>query len=612
MYQTESDLMKQFFMCHKNFKMPKQRTSRSASNRSSRAFAAAFARVPVGTEVVRTMEEEAIPENPEILLRDAVQNVRVTQDAAAVENTQAAATNTTQNNNNNNHNNDDGGIVGITLDTIRDSIVSAKTYASYIGDLGHFLKWVALNEYAWLTEYGGTRLAEIETRNEDESVRSFRSRRLVSLKALLRDAYDQHVVHVDAITPNRYMDYVLTISGRQNRFLSPSAYGSKRAALYHLFRLHNRIGFPASFKLEIGNLYKGFYRKIAQHRNSPANNINNNNNEVQSNNSDGKQPMSVEMYKSLCGWLLDFGTIDGVFAYAYLVITWNLACRARNTATIRFRDISWSSSFDAFAISFAHSKTDQLGEESKYMRHLYSNPNVPLVCPVLALSMYLSSCVNTAQDLNDFLFPGSEQETRFGKILKAVLGKKGETVSQLGYAPGDLGSHSIRKGAVSYLASLPGGPPSAAICIRAGWTMGKIKDIYMRYVTSGDQFVGRCLSLLPILRSDFGCSPPHFVGVNDDDDWVDGMRCSQFPMVSLIAGFGRLTLMCLAGVLYHRDWIRSRLDANHVFLVTSNCFRDGDLLKKLDDNKELLMVTYPWNDNNAFSGIPPMYLFFKS
>jgi hypothetical protein len=33
----------------------------------------------------------------------------------------------------------------------------------------------------------------------------------------------------------------------------------------------------------------------------------------------------------------------------------------------------------------------------------------------------------------------------------------------MGFNVDEIGTHSIRKGAVSYLASLPGGPPAASI-----------------------------------------------------------------------------------------------------------------------------------------------------
>jgi hypothetical protein len=511
----------------------------------------------------------------------------------------------------------DGEYNALTLDNIRDGIVSQATFRSYIGDLFHFLKWVMQKNRLWLTDYGVTQIADVETRRETETIRMYRSRSIIQLKSLLRDSFNNNIIRINSITPSGFMDYVLTLKGRgNNRYLSKSSYGNKRSSLFHLFRMHNRIGYSSLFREELSNLYRGLYRSIAQHRTAVNVNVNNRagggtneNINNSSNNKEGKEALSVELYKELCGWLLSYGTTDGVFAYCYLVLTWNLACRGSNTASIRFQDISWSSSFDAYAISFAHSKTDQLGEEAKYLRHLYANPITPLICPVMALGMYLSSCFNTMQGNADFLFPGKDQSNRFSTIFTKCLKQNEHAVNQLGFIVGDLGTHSIRKGAVSYLASLPGGPPVAAVCIRAGWTMGKMKDIYMRYVTSGDQFVGRCLSLLPVLRPEFACSPPHFAKeevLDGDVDWVEDLRKTEFPMVHAIAGWGRLTKMCLASMLYHHDYLVSLLHVNHVFCITSVAFRSGELLERLRSDKDLIQVTFPWNDDdNAFSGIPP-------
>jgi len=76
-------------------------------------------------------------------------------------------------------------------------------------------------------------------------------------------------------------------------------------------------------------------------------------------------------------------------------------------------------------------------------------------------------------------------------------------------------------------------------------------------------------------------------------------------MISLIVGWGRLSLMCLASMLYNRAWLTSRLATNHVILVTSYCFRSSELLQKVNDQPNLVICTYPWNDDKAFSGIPP-------
>ena len=82
--------------------------------------------------------------------------------------------------------------------------------------------------------------------------------------------------------------------------------------------------------------------------------------------SEGKAAMSVALYKAICGWLLDYGTTDGLFAHCYLTLTWNLACQSNNTLLIKFKDVVWSTCFDSFQVYFQHSKMDQLGDEAKY------------------------------------------------------------------------------------------------------------------------------------------------------------------------------------------------------------------------------------------------------
>jgi hypothetical protein len=189
-----------------------------------------------------------------------------------------------------------------------------------------------------------------------------------------------------------------------------------------------------------------------------------------------------------------------------------------------------------------------------------------------------------------------------------LLRKRRTDIARMGFELRDLGTHSIRKGATSYLNSLPGGPPAAAILIRGGWTMGNIQDRYVKYVEAGDQYVGRCIALNPILNVELAASPPFFdIDDNSDDaNWVSELVSSQFPAVSLLVGFGKLCRMCLASILYHRSWIFEKFNANHVFRVSSVALRSDEVIEKLSNQNELIKVTYPWSDNNNhFSGVPP-------
>jgi hypothetical protein len=158
-------------------------------------------------------------------------------------------------------------------------------------------------------------------------------------------------------------------------------------------------------------------------------------------------------------------------------------------------DIEWSSTFDAFSVHFAHSKTDQTGLESRYAHNISANAKEPKLCVVTYLAFYFTAYFNINHiHESSLLFPGANQEQRFAKNLYAVLAEHEAGVNAMGYELNQIGSHSIRKVAATYLTSLVGGPTAAEISIRGGWSMGNVKDGYFKYMEAGDQFFGRCLS----------------------------------------------------------------------------------------------------------------------
>jgi hypothetical protein len=134
--------------------------------------------------------------------------------------------------------------------------------------------------------------------------------------------------------------------------------------------------------------------------------------------------------------------------------------------------------------------------------------------------------------------------------------------------------------------------------------MGNIKDRYFKYAENGDQFVGRCLSLLPILNIDLAISPPYF-DQPSDLKWIDEMVQVQFHVLKKIPEFGLLLRMCLASLIYHGRWIAANLGPNHVVRNAAVLYRDAVQIKKIEDEKWVI-VSYPWTAPKlVFSGIPP-------
>ena len=100
----------------------------------------------------------------------------------------------------------------------------------------------------------------------------------------------------------------------------------------------------------------------------------------------------------------------------------------------------------------------QMGKNSDQVWHVYATPEKPAMCPVLSLATYvfanpgLTNVENFSETDEDGkpsrrLFPGGDQYGRFMDCLCQIIENNKDVFLPLGVCPGDLGSHSARKGA---------------------------------------------------------------------------------------------------------------------------------------------------------------------
>ena len=334
----------------------------------------------------------------------------------------------------------------ISLDQIRDRIVSPNTLKTYLVDVFALLFWLLDERIECLTEHGITILTEYRSSSpEDCPVRVLFRQNKEAFIQHLREAEQTAVIRLDVLTPLIFMDHIRQIRNvKTGNFLSKSAYGNRRAGLFHLYCLHNKIGLEPNFSSELTLLFRGFFSNLAAmvgeqqpevemgdeneldvdavelERHARRRRLNFNT--WKWNSDESKKPMSVELLKAVCGWLLERATPTDVWTQCYLLLCWNLCCRSNNVAYLKLSDISWCGDFDCFAVYFAHTKTDQTGKESRYARHIYANPTCVPVCPVTALAFYFSTNFNiSAVSNNSLLFPGKNQEQRFENNLLSVL-----------------------------------------------------------------------------------------------------------------------------------------------------------------------------------------------
>jgi hypothetical protein len=108
---------------------------------------------------------------------------------------------------------------------------------------------------------------------------------------------------------------------------------------------------------------------------------------------EGKSALEFRMFKKMCYVLMTLIAASSLFMSPYLILAWNLLSRSNNIKSIHCKHFDWSE--DAMTIIFCRHKGDTTGETAKEKRdakHLYANPLMPEICPVLACAIYFA-CV---------------------------------------------------------------------------------------------------------------------------------------------------------------------------------------------------------------------------
>lgn len=368
-------------------------------------------------------------------------------------------------------------------------------------------------------------------------------------------------------------------TGNNERNLSISSIKSHRAALSYLYAKYE-IAKPESFEDKISPCIRGLNNILAHESDSVG---------------VGKEPFEFSQMQSIALTLLKENNNENTFLHLYMLLTWNLMCRANNTGSIRYHHIDKKE--DSVVIVFSHQKTDQLGKYRGLGKHLYANPFNPEICVFLSFGIFFLSY----PPCNDggLLFDGDKQMERFSKGLNRVLRSKDveQELTSKGHERSDYGTHSFRKGAASYCcAGCTAGPPISSVHLRAGWKFGGVQDRYIKYEAAGDQYLGRVVSGLPITSPLFAILPPHFI--DENSPLVKTTMTECFP--SLPEKITSATLLFLASVVYHHRFILNTFPKTHP-IFSNPLFTNKERIRQLYD----LVKCDTTSNKMTSTGIPP-------
>ena len=165
---------------------------------------------------------------------------------------------------------------------------------------------------------------------------------------------------------------------------------------------------------------------------------------------EGKDPMPFAAYVKLASILACSQDTEHVVAHLFLLLDWNMVSRAENAVNSHM-DL-FGIFDDALLVYLGPSKGDQEGtKHSDHPWNLYTVPENPAICPVLAFAKYLM-CHPQILNGKCKIFDGSSQYKRMNAVLKEVVRSDDhyEEFSKLGLQPEYFGTHSIRKGSITH------------------------------------------------------------------------------------------------------------------------------------------------------------------
>ena len=99
--------------------------------------------------------------------------------------------------------------------------------------------------------------------------------------------------------------------------------------------------------------------------------------------------------------------------------------------------------------------------------------------------------------------------------------------------------------------SMIDGPNGEMVCLRAGQSVGKVKDRYMSVEKDGDALVGRATALLQANADQFDVLPPHFQPADLEELYRVGWNVLIPGHVFFPVSAQRAIRMTMASFFYH-------------------------------------------------------------
>jgi hypothetical protein len=317
-------------------------------------------------------------------------------------------------------------------------------------------------------------------------------------------------------------------------------------------------------------------------------------------------PIPYALYRLILQWSLGS---KNVLVWVFSILQWNCMARSINIGVLALHNFRVGE--DSIICKYDKSKTDQAGERVSD-KNIYANPLDPIVCPHLALGIWLYLESSSFEETENLFLRNDTKDTaasgRYCMQVSEIFSQHSETVRTY-LREAHAGAHGFRKGSAVLVTSGTTSPPSiSSIASRGEWSMGKVLDVYWHFGEPGDHFLGRVVVGLPENSPKFAILPPHFTMTEPilNEDVAEAMDLMYATIVQKHGGTSidptGILVRVLPSIIFHSEWLadQARDTPGHPF-GTIPLLNNPNLLSRL----KLLVTTEPGGQILRATGIPP-------
>jgi len=171
-------------------------------------------------------------------------------------------------------------------------------------------------------------------------------------------------------------------------------------------------------------------------------------------------PVIWAIFKLILKWAVESGCM---LILIYSLLQWNCMERSKNIGELAYHKFTTGDDF--IKIRYDKTKADQDGENIRD-KHVYANPFKPLVCPILALGVWLTLETNILGSTTSLFgvenvgadVPTNKYTSSLSQLLQKNIDGVGEYIRK-----NHTNAHGIRKSSASYATSGPAYTPFCCV-----------------------------------------------------------------------------------------------------------------------------------------------------